>query len=71
MIKQILQLKSILIIFHFLFTIMQLKNPKISVSFDRDTIYLYNDLMEKAENDGITISKFIRKLLKEYYDTYH
>jgi len=50
---------------------MQLKNPKISVSFDKNTIYLYNDLMKKAENDGITISKFIRKLLKEYYDTYH
>ena len=47
-----------------------LKNPKISVSFDKDTIYLYDDLIEKTENSSITTSRFIRKLLKEnFYGT--
>jgi hypothetical protein len=46
---------------------MQHKNPKISVSFDKDTIYLYDDLIERTENSSITLSKYIRKLLKEHF----
>ncbi len=43
------------------------KNPKISVSFDKDTVYLYDDLIEMTERSGITTSKFIRKLLMEHF----
>jgi hypothetical protein len=42
------------------------RNPKISVSFDKNTIYLYDDLMEITEKSNVTISKFFRKLLKEH-----
>ena len=46
---------------------MQHKNPKISVSFDKDTIYLLDDLLDKTSQDSLTISKFIRNLLKEHF----
>jgi hypothetical protein len=46
---------------------MQHKNPKISISFDKDTVYLLDDLLEKTTQDSLTISKFIRKLLKEHF----
>jgi hypothetical protein len=48
-----------------------MKNLKVSVSFDKKTIYLYDALMKKVEDEDISISKFMRKLLQERYELEH
>lgn len=47
---------------------MTSKRPTMSISFDRDTSYLYHYIIQESSATHIKASGLIRKILMEHYD---
>lgn len=43
------------------------QTPKISISFDKNSIWLQEEIEKDAETTGLSTSKIIRKILQEHY----
>jgi hypothetical protein len=50
---------------------MNSKRPTMSISFDRDTSYLYHYIIQESSATHIKASGLIRKILMEHYDNKH
>jgi hypothetical protein len=50
---------------------MNTKRPTMSISFDRDTSYLYHYIIQESSATHIKASGLIRKILMEHYDNKH
>lgn len=50
---------------------MNSKRPTMSISFDRDTSYLYHYIIQESSATHIKASGLIRKILMEHYANKH